>query len=82
VEYILNLLTHDSTAREILDEYEGLQPENIQACLLFASQSLFSTAPSCHGSRSVTLTICPRRMPPNLTETPAFTTHSAPGIRR
>lgn len=43
VEYILNLLAHDSTREEILDEYEGLTREDIQACLLFASQSLGST---------------------------------------
>ncbi len=44
VEYILNRLAHGSSAEEILDEYEGLMPEDIQACLLFASQSLSSTA--------------------------------------
>ncbi len=44
VEYILNLLAHGSTVQEILDEYEGLQAEDIQACLLFASLSLSSTA--------------------------------------
>lgn len=40
VEYILNLLAHGSSTEEILDEYEGIEPEDIQACLLFASQSL------------------------------------------
>ena len=40
VEYILNLLAHDSSAQEILDEYAGLTREDIQACLLFASRSL------------------------------------------
>jgi len=44
VEYLLNLLAHGSTAEEILDEYEGLSPEDLQACLLFASQSLSSAA--------------------------------------
>jgi uncharacterized protein (DUF433 family) len=44
VGYILNLLAHGSTAEEILNEYEGLSPEDIQACLLFASQSLSSAA--------------------------------------
>lgn len=44
VEFILNLLAHGSTVEEILDEYEGLTAEDIQACLLFASQSLSSTA--------------------------------------
>ncbi len=40
VEYVLNLLAHGSTVSEILDEYEGLMPEDIQACLLFATKSL------------------------------------------
>ena len=40
VEYILHRLAHGSTIEEILDEYEGLTREDIQACLLFASQSL------------------------------------------
>lgn len=43
VEYILNLLAHGATTEEILQEYEGLVPEDIQACLLFAAQSLQST---------------------------------------
>lgn len=36
VEYILNLLAHGSTSEEILQEYEGLTQDDIQACLLFA----------------------------------------------
>ena len=44
VEYILKLLAHGSSAADILAEYEGLTPEDIQACLLFASQSLSNTA--------------------------------------
>ena len=40
VEYVLNLLAHGATVSEILDEYEGLTPEDIQACLLFATKSL------------------------------------------
>ena len=44
VEFILNRLAHGSTVEEILDEYEGLTTEDIQACLLFASQSLSSEA--------------------------------------
>lgn len=43
VEYILGLLAHSATEAEILDEYEGLTHEDIQACLLFAAQSLQST---------------------------------------
>ncbi|MBU0494431.1 MAG: DUF433 domain-containing protein [Chloroflexi bacterium] len=42
VEYILNLLAHGATIDEILQEYDGLEPEDIQACLLFAVQSLES----------------------------------------
>lgn len=40
VEFILNLLAHGASTREILEEYEGLKPEDIQACLLFARESL------------------------------------------
>ena len=34
VEYILNLLAHGATVTEILKEYEGLLPENIQDCAI------------------------------------------------
>ncbi|MCK4659671.1 MAG: DUF433 domain-containing protein [Phycisphaerae bacterium] len=44
IEYVLNLLAHGSTVAEILDEYEGLTQEDIQACLLFATRSLENTA--------------------------------------
>ncbi|HNB54053.1 MAG TPA: DUF433 domain-containing protein [Anaerolineales bacterium] len=44
VEYILNLLAHGATIDEILEEYEGLVQEDIQACLLFASRSLENTS--------------------------------------
>jgi len=37
VETILNVLAHGSSTAEVLDEYEGLAAEDIQACLLFAS---------------------------------------------
>ena len=43
VEYILNLLAHGATIAEIIAEYEGLTPSDIQACLLFASKSLSDT---------------------------------------
>lgn len=43
VEVILNLLAHGATTAEILDEYEDLKPEDIQACLLFARESLSRT---------------------------------------
>ena len=44
VEYILNLLAHGASMEDILNEYEGLAIEDIQACLLFATQSLKDTA--------------------------------------
>ena len=44
VEYVLNLLAHGATVEHVLEEYEGLIREDIQACLLFASKSL-ETAP-------------------------------------
>ncbi|MEJ2351979.1 MAG: DUF433 domain-containing protein [Anaerolineales bacterium] len=44
VEYILGLLAHGATYDEILEEYQGLTIEDIQACLLFATKSLESTA--------------------------------------
>jgi uncharacterized protein (DUF433 family) len=44
VEFILNLLAHGATVEEILGEYDGLTRDDIQACLLFATKSLESTA--------------------------------------
>jgi uncharacterized protein (DUF433 family) len=44
VDYILNLLAHGSTTKEILEEYQGLTIEDVQACLLFATKSLGDTA--------------------------------------
>lgn len=43
VEFILNLLAHGATIEEILDEYDGLTTDDIQACLLFAGKSLSQT---------------------------------------
>jgi len=43
VEYILNLLAHGSISKEILQEYEGLTQEDMQACLLFITRSLQDT---------------------------------------
>jgi uncharacterized protein (DUF433 family) len=40
VDFILNLLAHGATFDEIRGEYPGVTDEDIQACLLFASQSL------------------------------------------
>ena len=36
VEYVLHLLAHGATVEEILEEYAGLTPDDIQACMLFA----------------------------------------------
>jgi len=33
VEYIVSLLAHGSSEQEILAEYEGLTPEDTEACL-------------------------------------------------
>ncbi len=43
VEFVINLLAHGATAAEILEEYDGLQAEDIRACLLFAGKSLSQT---------------------------------------
>ena len=44
VEFVLDLLAHGSTTQEILDEYQGITSEDIQACLLFATKSLESSS--------------------------------------
>jgi uncharacterized protein (DUF433 family) len=41
VEYILGLLAQGATPAEILEEYDGLTPEDLQACLLFATAEKF-----------------------------------------
>lgn len=43
VEYILKLLASGATATDIMDEYHGLTPEDIRACLLFATKALETT---------------------------------------
>ncbi len=43
VEYILNLTAHGMKPEEILDEYKGLTLEDVQACFLFATESLKKT---------------------------------------
>ena len=43
VAHILNLLAHGQSSEEILREYTGLNPEDVQACLLFGSKSLEGT---------------------------------------
>jgi uncharacterized protein (DUF433 family) len=44
VEYILGLLAHNASVEEILEEYEGLIHEDIQACFLFASKTMEDTS--------------------------------------
>lgn len=44
VEHVLNLMAQGMSSQEILDEYEGLAHEDVQACLLFASKSLENNA--------------------------------------
>ncbi len=43
VEYVLDHLAHGATADDLIAEYEGLTPEDIAACLLFAGKSLSET---------------------------------------
>ena len=44
VDLILNLLAHGASTEEILAEYDGLLSKDIQACLLFATESLKDTS--------------------------------------
>jgi uncharacterized protein (DUF433 family) len=43
VDFILNLLAHGTTEKEVLDEYRGLTEEDIRACFLFATKALKNT---------------------------------------
>jgi uncharacterized protein (DUF433 family) len=40
VEYLLNRLGHGDAIETILEEYEGVQREDIYACILYASKNL------------------------------------------
>lgn len=60
VEYILNLLAHGATTEEILQEYDGLAPEDIQSCLLFAVKSLESTVSGPLGDEGILFAFAPR----------------------
>ncbi len=35
VGFILNLLAHGATEKDIIDEYKGFKSEDIRACLLY-----------------------------------------------
>ena len=39
VDFILNLLAHGATEKEILHEYKGLTEDDICACFLFATKA-------------------------------------------
>jgi uncharacterized protein (DUF433 family) len=43
VDFILNLLAYGTTEDDILDEYKGLEIEDIEACFLFATKFLKNT---------------------------------------
>lgn len=43
VEYVIERLAHGATTADLTEEYEGLQPEDVAACLLFATKSLSDT---------------------------------------
>ena len=43
VDFILNLLAHGTTEKEILEEYKGVAEEDIRACFLFATKALKDT---------------------------------------
>ena len=40
VDLVLNRLAHGDTAESILTEYDYLHPDDIRACLLFASRCM------------------------------------------
>jgi uncharacterized protein (DUF433 family) len=40
VEYIVKTLAHGATVADLLEEYDGLTEADIQACLLFAAESV------------------------------------------
>jgi uncharacterized protein (DUF433 family) len=43
VDFILNLFAYGTTEDDILNEYKGLESEDIQACFLFATKFLKNT---------------------------------------
>ena len=44
VDHILSLLAHGASFDDILTEYDGLNRDDILACLLFATKSLKDTS--------------------------------------
>ncbi|MXY53506.1 MAG: DUF433 domain-containing protein [Gammaproteobacteria bacterium] len=43
VEFVLNLLAHGETKETIVAEYDGLTPDDVLACILFAAKALEDT---------------------------------------
>lgn len=43
VEFILGQMAHGADIADLIEEYPNLVPEDIQACLLFASHSISDT---------------------------------------
>lgn len=43
VEFILSQMAHGATIADLVEEYPRLTPEDVQACLLFASHSISDT---------------------------------------
>ncbi len=52
VEFILNLLAQGTSQEEILEEYTGLERDDIRACLIFAQKTVGETSfvPRSRGS--------------------------------
>lgn len=44
VAFVVGLMAAGATIDEVLEQYDGLGTDDVQACLLFASRSLESTA--------------------------------------
>ena len=53
VEFILGQMAHGAAITDLIGEYPNLAPEDIQACLLFASLSISDTCFMPLGSSSV-----------------------------
>jgi len=43
VEYIIDRLAHHTTVEQLMEEYPGIMREDVDACLLFAKESLSGT---------------------------------------
>ncbi len=43
VQFIQGWLAHGASVKDILEEYKGLNEDDIKACLLFAAESLENT---------------------------------------